>query len=206
MSTSEPTYHHRSDASQSSLEDDKWVQLAVKGDEKAYAALSNKYQRPLYFHIRKMIRDVDYVDDLVQDIFMKAFKNLKNYKNDYAFSTWLYRIATNHTIDYLRKKKLDTLSIHPDSSDDYHAPIQLEDEDTYTDEPMIRRERKNKVHEAINTLPEKYKTIIRMRHIEEMSYQEISEEMNLPLGTVKAHIFRARELLYKYMKDSIHEY
>ena len=206
MSTSEPTYHHRSDASQSSLEDDKWVQLAVKGDEKAYAALSNKYQRPLYFHIRKMIRDVDYVDDLVQDIFMKAFKNLKNYKNDYAFSTWLYRIATNHTIDYLRKKKLDTLSIHPDSSDDDHAPIQLEDEDTYTDEPMIRRERKNKVHEAINTLPEKYKIIISMRHIEEMSYQEISEEMNLPLGTVKAHIFRARELLYKYMKDSIHEY
>ena len=206
MSTSEPTYHHRSDASQSSLEDDKWVQLAVKGDEKAYAALSNKYQRPLYFHIRKMIRDVDYVDDLVQDIFMKAFKNLKNYKNDYAFSTWLYRIATNHTIDYLRKKKLDTFSINIDSSDEDHALIQLKDEDTYTDEPMIRRQRKNKVHEAIDQLPEKYRLIILKRHIEEKSYQEISEEMDIPLGTVKAHIFRARELLYKYMKDSIHEY
>lgn len=206
MSSSDSTYQHRVDASQSSLEDDKWVQLAVKGDEKAYAELSNKYQKPLYFHIRKMIRETDYVEDLVQDIFMKAFKNLKNYKNDYAFSTWLYRIATNHTIDYLRKKKLDTFSINIDSSDEDQAPIQLEDEDTHTDEPMIRRQRKNKVHEAIDQLPEKYRLIIIKRHIEEKSYQEISEEMDIPLGTVKAHIFRARELLYKYMKDSIHDY
>lgn len=206
MSSSDSTYQHRVDASQSSLEDDKWVQLAVKGDEKAYAELSNKYQKPLYFHIRKMIRETDYVEDLVQDIFMKAFKNLKNYKNDYAFSTWLYRIATNHTIDYLRKKKLDTFSINTDSSDEDQAPIQLEDEDSHTDEPMIRRQRKNKVHEAIDQLPEKYRRIILKRHIEEKSYQEISEEMDIPLGTVKAHIFRARELLYKYMKDSIHDY
>ena len=206
MSSSDSTYQHRVDASQSSLEDDKWVQLAVKGDEKAYAELSNKYQKPLYFHIRKMIRETDYVEDLVQDIFMKAFKNLKNYKNDYAFSTWLYRIATNHTIDYLRKKKLDTFSINTDSSDEDQAPIQLEDEDSHTDDPMIRRQRKNKVHEAIDQLPEKYRLIILKRHIEEKSYQEISEEMDIPLGTVKAHIFRARELLYKYMKDSIHDY
>jgi RNA polymerase sigma factor (sigma-70 family) len=206
MSSSDSTYQHRVDASQSSLEDDKWVQLAVKGDEKAYAELSNKYQKPLYFHIRKMIRETDYVEDLVQDIFMKAFKNLKNYKNDYAFSTWLYRIATNHTIDYLRKKKLDTFSINTDSSDEDQAPIQLEDEDSHTDEPMIRRQRKNKVHEAIDQLPEKYRLIILKRHLEEKSYQEISEEMDIPLGTVKAHIFRARELLYKYMKDSIHDY
>ena len=206
MSSSDSTYQHRVDASQSSLEDDKWVQLAVKGDEKAYAELSNKYQKPLYFHIRKMIREIDYVEDLVQDIFMKAFKNLKNYKNDYAFSTWLYRIATNHTIDYLRKKKLHTFSINTDSSDEDQAPIQLEDEDSHTDEPMIRRQRKNKVHEAIDQLPEKYRLIILKRHIEEKSYQEISEEMDIPLGTVKAHIFRARELLYKYMKDSIHDY
>jgi RNA polymerase sigma factor (sigma-70 family) len=206
MSSSDSTYQHRVDASQSSLEDDKWVQLAVKGDEKAYAELSNKYQKPLYFHIRKMIRETDYVEDLVQDIFMKAFKNLKNYKNDYAFSTWLYRIATNHTIDYLRKKKLHTFSINTDSSDEDQAPIQLEDEDSHTDEPMIRRQRKNKVHEAIDQLPEKYRLIILKRHIEEKSYQEISEEMDIPLGTVKARIFRARELLYKYMKDSIHDY
>jgi RNA polymerase sigma-70 factor (ECF subfamily) len=196
----------RQDASSSSLQDDHWVVLAVRGDEKAYSELTQKYQKPLYFHVCKMIRNPDFAEDLVQDIFLKAFKSLKNYKNDYAFSTWLYRIATNHTIDYLRKKKLETLSIHADDSDDTHATIQLADEDSFTDEPMIRRERKNKVHEAIDQLPEKYREVILKRHIEEKSYQEIAEEMDIPLGTVKAHIFRARELLYKYMKDTIQDY
>lgn len=196
----------RQDASSSSLQDDHWVVLAVKGDEKAYSELTQKYQKPLYFHVRKMIRNPDFAEDLVQDIFLKAFKSLKNYKNDYAFSTWLYRIATNHTIDYLRKKKIETLSIHADDSDDTYATIQLADEDSFTDEPMIRLERKNKVHEAIDQLPEKYREVILKRHIEEKSYQEIAEEMDIPLGTVKAHIFRARELLYKYMKDTIQDY
>lgn len=196
----------RQDASSSSLQDDHWVVLAVKGDEKAYSELTQKYQKPLYFHVRKMIRKPDFTEDLVQDIFLKAFKSLKSYKNDYAFSTWLYRIATNHTIDYLRKKKLETLSIHADDSDDTHATIQLVDVDSFTDEPMIRRERKNKVHEAIDQLSEKYREVILKRHIEEKSYQEIAEEMEIPLGTVKAHIFRARELLYMYMKDTIQDY
>ena len=206
MPSHNPEHTTRQDASSSSLQDDHWVVLAVKGDEKAYSELTQKYQKPLYFHVRKMIRNSDFAEDLVQDIFLKAFKSLKNYKNDYAFSTWLYRIATNHTIDYLRKKKLETLSIHADDSDDTHATIQLADEDSFTDEPMIRRERKNKVHEAIGQLPEKYREVILKRHIEEKSYQEIAEEMDIPLGTVKAHIFRARELLYKYMKDTIQDY
>ena len=206
MSSNNPEHTTRQDASSSSLQDDHWVVLAVKGNEKAYSELTQKYQKPLYFHVRKMIRNPDFAEDLVQDIFLKAFKSLKNYKNDYAFSTWLYRIATNHTIDYLRKKKLETLSIHADDSDDTHATIQLADEDSFTDEPMIRRERKNKVHEAIDQLPEKYREVILKRHIEEKSYQEIAEEMDIPLGTVKAHIFRARELLYKYMKDTIQDY
>mgnify|MGYP001265220125 FL=1 len=206
MSSHNSEHTTRQDASSSSLQDDHWVVLAVKGDEKAYSELTQKYQKPLYFHVRKMIRNPDFAEDLVQDIFLKAFKSLKNYKNDYAFSTWLYRIATNHTIDYLRKKKLETLSIHADDSDDTHATIQLADEDSFTDEPMIRLERKNKVHEAIDQLPEKYREVILKRHIEEKSYQEIAEEMDIPLGTVKAHIFRARELLYKYMKDTIQDY
>tara|TARA_Y100000385_G_C12942577_1_gene571812 strand:+ start:74 stop:694 length:621 start_codon:yes stop_codon:yes gene_type:complete len=206
MSSHNTEHTTRQDASSSSLQDDHWVVLAVKGDEKAYSDLTQKYQKPLYFHVRKMIRNPDFAEDLVQDIFLKAFQSLKNYKNDYAFSTWLYRIATNHTIDYLRKKKLETLSIHADDSDDTHATIQLADEDSFTDEPMIRLERKNKVHEAIDQLPEKYREVILKRHIEEKSYQEIAEEMDIPLGTVKAHIFRARELLYKYMKDTIQDY
>ncbi len=196
----------RQDASFSSLQDDQMVVLAVKGDEKAYSELTQKYQKPLYFHVSKMIRDPDFAEDLVQDIFLNAFKSLKNYKNDHAFSTWLYRIARNHTIDYLRKKKIETLSIHVDDYDESHASIQIADESSFTDQPIIRRERRNKVYEAIYQLPEKYRDIIVKRHIEEKSYQEIAVEIDIPLGTVKAHLFRARELLYKYMKDTIQDY
>tara|TARA_B100000575_G_scaffold294677_1_gene313123 strand:- start:12422 stop:13042 length:621 start_codon:yes stop_codon:yes gene_type:complete len=206
MANNNSRHTKRQDASFSSLQDDQLVVLAVKGDEKAYFELTQKYQKPLYFHVSKMIRNPDFAEDLVQDVFFKAFKSLKNYKNDYAFSTWLYRIATNHTIDYLRKKKIETLSMNADDSNESHASIRLADEGSFTDEPMIRRERRNKVYEAIYQLPEKYRIVILKRHIEEKSYKEIAEEMIMPMGTVKAHIFRARELLYKYLKDTIQDY
>ncbi len=192
----------RENASASSIEDDGFVERALTGDESAYKDLMNKYDRPIYFHIRKMIKEQELVEDLVQEVFMKAFNNLATYSNEYAFSTWLYRIATNHTIDYLRKKKLQTLSINdPYKTKDGEIEIQLPDDTYATDKKIIKKERKQIVHEAIEDLPEKYKAVIRMRHMEELSYQEISEELDLPLGTVKAHIFRARELLYKALID-----
>ncbi|MFN1833778.1 RNA polymerase sigma factor [Balneola sp. MJW-20] len=192
----------RENASASSLEDDKLVDQALKGNESAYAKLVDKYDRSLYFHIRKMIKEKELVEDLVQEVFMKAFHNLSSYSNEYAFSTWLYRIATNHTIDYLRKKKLQTLSIdQPFKTGDGEMEMQLPDTNFSTDEPVIKKERKNIVQNAIQDLPEKYRLVIEMRHMEEKSYQEISEILDLPLGTVKAHIFRARELLYKALVD-----
>lgn len=192
----------RENASASSLEDDSFVEQALKGNEAAYAKLVDKYERSLYFHIRKMIREQELVEDLVQEVFMKAFHNLSTYSNEYAFSTWLYRIATNHTIDYLRKKKLKTLSIdQPYKTRDGEMEMQLPDTNFSTDEPVIKKERKNIVQDAIQNLPEKYKVVIEMRHMEEKSYQEIADILDLPLGTVKAHIFRARELLYKALVD-----
>ncbi|MAO64639.1 MAG: RNA polymerase subunit sigma-24 [Balneola sp.] len=192
----------RPNASASSLEDDKYVSEALSGNESSYKKLVDKYQKPLYFHIRKMIKEVELVEDLVQEVFMKAFHNLSTYSNEYAFSTWLYRIATNHTIDYLRKKKLKTLSIdEPYKTKDGEMEIQLPDETYLTDEPVMKKQRKQMVQEAIDDLPEKYKAVIEMRHMEEKTYQEIAEILDLPLGTVKAHIFRAREMLYKALKD-----
>lgn len=121
-----------------------------------------------------MIREVELVEDLVQEVFMKAFHNLQSYSNEYAFSTWLYRIATNHTIDYLRKKKLQTLSINqPYQTKDGEMEIQLPDESFLTDEPVIKKERKQIVQHAIENLPEKYKAVIEMRHMEEKSYQKL---------------------------------
>lgn len=192
----------RENASESSREDDVLVKRAMGGDEQAYTELVEKYQRALYFHILKMIKDKEQVNDLVQEAFVKAFDNLNTYSTNYAFSTWLYRIATNHTIDYLRKKKLKTLSIdEPMKTKDGEMQMQLEDESAGTDRNIIRKQRQNIVQNAIEDLPSKYRKVIEMRHMEEKSYQEIADVLDLPLGTVKAHIFRARELLYKALKD-----
>lgn len=192
----------RENASASSREDDVLVEDAIGGDEQAYSKLVDKYERALYFHILKMIKDREQVEDLVQEAFVKAFNNLNTYSNSYAFSTWLYRIATNHTIDYLRKKKLKTLSIdEPMKTRDGEMQMQLPDEDAGADRRIMRKQRQRMVQEAIEDLPEKYRKVIEMRHMEEKSYQEIADVLDLPLGTVKAHIFRARELLYKELKD-----
>ncbi|MEX0995207.1 MAG: sigma-70 family RNA polymerase sigma factor [Balneolaceae bacterium] len=192
----------RENASESSLEDDKLAAAAVEGDEQAYAKLMEKYQRALYYHIVKMVKEKEQVEDLVQEAFMKAFDNLSSYNTRYAFSTWLYRIATNHTIDYLRKKKLNTLSIYePVNTGDGDMEIQIPDDSYETDRGIIRKQRQKMIRNAIHNLPEKYRQVIEMRHMEEKSYQEISDLLDLPLGTVKAHIFRAREMLYKELKD-----
>lgn len=201
-SNTEASESPRENASESSREDDVLVKRAMGGDEQAYTELVEKYQRALYFHILKMIKDKEQVNDLVQEAFVKAFDNLNTYSTNYAFSTWLYRIATNHTIDYLRKKKLKTLSIdEPVKTRDGEMKMQLEDESAGTDRNIIRKQRQNIVQGAIEDLPPKYRKVIEMRHMEEKSYQEIADVLDLPLGTVKAHIFRARELLYKALKD-----
>ncbi len=192
----------RENASESSREDDVLVEKAIGGNGAAYKKLVEKYERALFFHILKMVKNREQVEDLVQESFVKAFDNLNSYSTNYAFSTWLYRIATNHTIDYLRKKKLQTLSIdEPVKTRDGNMQMQLEDETAETDRRIIRSQRQEIVQNAIEDLPEKYRKVIEMRHMEEKSYQEIADILDLPLGTVKAHIFRARELLYKELKD-----
>ncbi|TVQ66519.1 MAG: sigma-70 family RNA polymerase sigma factor [Balneolaceae bacterium] len=197
----EPENPKKREASDSSLEDDGYVKRAREGDQRAFRLLSRKYEKPLYYHVMKMVKIHEQIEDIVQESFVKAFSNLDSYNTDYAFSTWLYRIATNHTIDYLRKKKLQTTSIdEPVTVKDGVMHLQLAGS-SETDRNIIKRERKRIITDAIQSLPEKYREVIVMRHIDEMSYQEISEELDLPLGTVKAHIFRARELLYKALID-----
>lgn len=206
-SNSQTSDSPRENASESSLEDDVLVKKAKGGDEKAYKKLVDKYERALYFHILKMVKDREQVEDLVQEAFVKAFDNLNTYSTNYAFSTWLYRIATNNTIDYLRKKKLNTLSIDkPMKTKDGEMEMQLPDESASTDRDIIKKQRKKIVQHAIDDLPEKYRKVIELRHMEEKSYKEISDILDKPLGTVKAHIFRARELLYKALKDKRHRF
>lgn len=189
-------------SSVSSKEDALLIERAANGDEQAFKLIVEKYSRALRFHITRMVRDKEVIDDLIQEIFLKAFSNLGSYNTSFAFSTWLYRIATNHTIDHLRKKKLKTLSIdEPVQSKDGEMQIEIADNSMRADDLILNKQRDKIILDALETLPSKYRMVIEMRHMEEKSYQEIAEELDLPLGTVKAHIFRARELLYKYLKD-----
>jgi RNA polymerase sigma-70 factor (ECF subfamily) len=188
--------------SQSSEQDRILVERALEGNQSAYQQLVDKYRNALARHIQRMVRQHGEVDDLVQECFIKAFSALSSYSTDYAFSTWLYKIATNHTIDFLRKKKLATLSIDkPIQTKDGEVEYELPDVSYRPDRHIVEDERRELIQEAINQLPPKYHRVIVMRHQQEKSYEEIARELDLPLGTVKAHIFRARALLYKYLRD-----
>ena len=191
--------------SQSSQQDRILVGLALEGDQQAYQKLMDKYSGALTRHVQKMVRKQGEVDDLVQECFIKAFSALKSYSADYAFSTWLYKIATNHTIDFLRKRKLKTMSIdQPISTKDGEVEFELPDTTYRPDRHIVEDERRMLLQAAIGHLPEKYHRVIVMRHQQEKSYEEIAMELDLPLGTVKAHIFRARALLYKFLRDKRH--
>ena len=188
--------------SASSEEDRATVARALDGDQGAYARLVDKYQGPLRRHVGKMVRNEGQVADLVQEAFVKAFSSIESYNPDYAFSTWLYRIATNHTIDYIRKKKLPTRSIDkPIQTRDGELQMELPDTTYRPDKAVVRDQRNEILREAIDALPPKYHRVIVMRHQQEMTYDEIATELDLPLGTVKAHIFRARALLNKTLRD-----
>ena len=188
--------------SASSEQDRAFVAEALQGNEAAYQALMDKYRPALRRHIARIVRDPRDLDDLVQETFIKAFTALSTYSTEYAFSTWLYKIATNHAIDYLRRKKLKTLSLdEPIQTKEGTLERELADTTYFPDRHIVEDQRRMLLQEAINALPEKYRRVIVMRHQQEKSYEEIAEELNLPLGTVKAHIFRARRLLYKYLRS-----
>ncbi len=191
--------------SHSSEQDRSLVERALKGEQSAFEGIVAKYRKALYHHINRMVRDKSELDDLVQESFIKAFGALDTYSTQYAFSTWLYKIATNHTIDYLRRKKLPTFSIDkPVSTKEGEMQYEVPDTTYRPDRHIVEDQRKQLIQEAIDSLPEKYHKVIVMRHQQEMSYEEIAEELDLPLGTVKAHIFRARELLNKFLRDKRH--
>jgi len=169
-------------------EDSILIQKALNGDQRSFRRLRHKYHDAIFNLIARMIRNREEVEDLTQEAFIKAFTSLASFNDEYAFSTWLYKIATNNCIDHIRRKKLLTFSIDkPDKS-------------------IIADQRKKILDEAINSLPPKYRQVIILRHTEEKEYQEIARQLKLPLGTVKAHIFRAREMLYKYLRDKMRHY
>lgn len=185
------------------LEDFKLVDQATQGDQKAYAELMKRYKKPLYHTVLKMVRNVDDAEDLTIESFAKAFRNLDKFKKDFSFSTWLFRIATNNCIDFLRKKRLETMRIAGslrDSNGD-EVTIEIKDNNLNPQEEAIRDQKNQIIRLIIHKLPPKYQTLVNLRYFQELSYEEIADELQAPLGTVKAQLHRARELLYDLVKD-----
>jgi len=172
------------------------VVKAREGNQKAYADLMHRYKDSIYFMVLKMVNNKEDANDLTVETFAKAFEKLDKYQPDYAFSTWLFRVATNNCIDFIRKKKLNTTSIHGMMDDDGEdKTLQIKGDVLNPEETSIKKQQTEGLRSLIENLPVRYRNLITLRYFDELSYEEIAQQLDLPLGTVKAQLFRARFLL-----------
>ena len=184
------------------------VALAKKGDQVAFGKLMSRYRDSIFFMVLKMVHNRDDAEDLTLEAFGKAFNSIANYSADFAFSTWLFKIATNNCIDFIRKKRLQTTSLDQTTSteDGEITPIAVKDGASNPEEAMVKEQRAAKIRSAIEQLSPKYRSLIELRYLDELSYEEIAEKLDLPLGTVKAQLFRAKDMLYNILKITKEKY
>lgn len=182
-------------------EDFEIVDRINKGETELFGILQKRYFNQIKAVIRRMIQNEDDVEDLAQETFIKAFNALERFQPGYPFAAWLYRIASNTCIDFLRKRRFTTISISQSvSNDEDELYIQIEDMSNKADDQMLIEERSTIIRNAIESLPEKYRLIINLRHESDLDYKDIAEKLDIPLGTVKAQLFRARKLLLDELK------
>ena len=180
------------------------IAQAVKGDEQAYAKLMNRYRKSVYFMLLRMVNNKEDADDLTMETFAKAFRSLPEFNPTFAFSTWLFKIATNNCIDFIRRQKIKTYSLDMPIENSRSATgklIVLEDLKPRPDDLATQNQQHSFLRNVIKELPETYRTLIELRYFHEYSYEEIADILEAPLGTVKAQLFRARELLQKALEN-----
>ncbi|CAN5690044.1 RNA polymerase sigma factor SigW [soil metagenome] len=173
------------------------IALARKGSEKAYRELLGRYQRPVFSLVYRMVRDRELAEDIAQETFVKVFNHLGSYNPKYKFSSWIFKIASNLAIDHLRKKEPQTISLdgsrHATTAEQIEATsITVESRDENPEQFLEAKELGAEIEQAIGRLRPDYRTAILLRHVEGRPYEEIAEIMDVPLGTVKTYIHRAR--------------
>jgi RNA polymerase sigma factor (sigma-70 family) len=183
------------------------VQLAIKNkDQRAYTELMDRYWDSVFYLLLKMISDKDNAEDLAMETFGKAFRHLDQYTPEFgAFSTWLFKIATNNCIDHIRKQKMTMFSIDQPAISEEGEPIKIDIESPVPDpeEEFIREQKSRIMHKLVAKVkPPRYRKLIELRYFQEMSYEEIAAEAKIPLGTVKAQLFRAKELLFEIISKT----
>ena len=173
-------------------------------DRNAYAELMTNYRDSIYFMLLKMTNNKDDAEDLTIEAFGKAFKKIEQYTPDYAFSTWLFKIATNNCIDFIRRKKQNVYSLDKAFQDEAGTEMagRIASDVLDPEETMIKEQKINIMRGIVERLKPHYRILVELRYFKEYSYEEIADKLNLPLGTVKAKLFRARDLLYNILQTS----
>ena len=188
------------------LTDQEIVQLARSGREPAYRELIRRYQRPVFALVYRMVRDRELAEDLTQETFVKVLNALGTYRGDFKFSSWIFKIANNAAIDHLRRRTPDTVSLdgshYAETAEQSEATAwQVSSQDATPLEAIEAKELGGTIEAAIGTLRPEYRACILLRHVEGRPYEEIAEILDLPLGTVKTNIHRARHELRKALED-----
>lgn len=180
------------------------VDAARNGDQAAFASLMERYRESIYFMMMKMVRNSDDADDLTIEAFGKAFSRLDQYSPSFAFSTWLFKIASNNCIDFIRKKRIKLTSMDTGYTNEDGESISIDAKSATRDpeETIIHNQKVKHMRHLVSQLKPRYRELIEKRYFEELSYEEIADELNLPLGTVKAQLFRARDFLAQMMEQT----
>jgi RNA polymerase sigma-70 factor (ECF subfamily) len=179
------------------------VEMAKKGDEKAFSNLLNRYRDSIYYMLLKMVNNSSDAEDLTIEAFGKAFRNLESFTPDFAFSTWLFKIATNNCIDFIRKKQITPTPIDQLQDDLDNLTINIQSDLPDPEEALINDQKIAVLRDIVNQLKPRYRNLIELRYYKEYSYEEIAAELKLPIGTVKAQLFRAKSLLYNIFTKTV---
>lgn len=179
--------------------DSDLVRRCLRGEDEAYRLLVQRYERPVYSLIWRMVANGEDARDLTQETFVKVFRALDQFDLTRNFSFWINKIASNVTIDFLRKRRLRTVSIHQDLEDEDRRPLELVDDRPLPDRDYDDARRRERLQALIDRLAPHYRLVVHLRHVQQRSYEEISEILDLPLGTVKARLHRAHNQLRSWM-------
>ena len=179
----------------------KVIDRALHGDSRAYTELLNRYRDSVYYVILRMVNNPSDAEDLTIEAFGKAFHNLAKYVPSHAFSTWLFRIATNNCIDFMRRKSQSPRPFNQEEGEEDEVEATVASDMIAPDELMINRETAASLNRIVKTLKPRYRRLIELRYFEEYSYEEIAKELSLPIGTVKARLFRAKVLILNMVQS-----
>jgi len=187
--------------SEKAVHDLKVIDRALKGDSRAYTELLNRYRDSVYYVMLRMVSNPSDAEDLTIEAFGKAFNSLGRYVPSHAFSTWLFRIATNNCIDFMRRKSQTPRPFDQDEGEEDEMEATVASDMRGPDELMIDRETAASLNRIVKTLKPRYRRLIELRYFEDYSYEEIASELSLPIGTVKARLFRAKVLILNMVRS-----